>query len=708
MENINQKQQKKIQRLAEVVQSGNIGMLKAFDELEEKFDETVAEIKDATPDLKQILETIKGKDGEDGEDGKDYVLTEQDKKDIAGSITVPVVTKVIEKTEVIREKPMVTNNIVEVLKYEDAYQIADKLNETEGIIDHKVIKGFHDALDIKMSEGISKGISRSGGMSGMNVYVAGSKKGIVKAINFAGMTYSKVNGLDTVTGNTTATGMESYNTVDQTVNYEKLSMAWGLITANQFGISTSGGGTQTTARGILIRSAGTVGGVASANLTVDANDTHQVAVNRNSGVAGKTYFGITGTAAQSSGSVTFQSIEPTITQTSTAGYTALHINPTESTTGSGTKNLILAQVGGLTKFAVSNTGALTLADPISPANGGFGISNAKTDIATTGTINDQAVATGWLNFTGSASVSITGFVAQAAGTEILITNNTTSTVTLATENASSSAANRIASSITQILQAKGSLRLKYNITTARWNLVQPSIVTYTSPLSLNTSNAVSMTAATTSVNGYVTTASQSFAGLKEFTGNLHATTIGDDTNLASVQLTLRKLILSDGTTVSIDWQQHDLMDSTGNVRVNWSNSGNGALYVDGGSSTAKIANGGYCIDGTGVISTNSSPYSASLCNGQAGYFSNGSQIVYIGDGTYAINVTSGDSYFDGKIIANNIIRLKGYIVSNLPTGTTGDRAYVTDASSPTYGSTASGGGAVTIPVFFDGSNWITA
>ena len=37
MENINQKQQKKIQRLAEVVQSGNIGMLKAFDELEEKF-----------------------------------------------------------------------------------------------------------------------------------------------------------------------------------------------------------------------------------------------------------------------------------------------------------------------------------------------------------------------------------------------------------------------------------------------------------------------------------------------------------------------------------------------------------------------------------------------------------------------------------------------------------------------------------------------
>jgi len=344
-----------------------------------------------------------------------------------------------------------------------------------------------------------------------------------------------------------------------------------------------------------------------------------------------------------------------------------------------------------------------------PANGGFGISNAKTDIATTGTINNQAVATGWLNFTGSASVSITGFVAQAAGVEILITNNTTSTVTLSTENVNSTASNRLEISITQVLQAKGSLRLKYNITTARWNLVQPSIVTYTSPLSLNTSNSVSMTAATASVNGYVTTADQSFAGLKNFTNNLHATTIGDDTNLASVQLTLRKLILSDGSTTSIDWQQHDLVDSTGNVRVNWSNAGNGALYVDGGSSTAKIANGGYCIDGTGAISTNSSPYSASLCNGQACYFSNGSNTVYLGDGTYTINVTQGDSYFGGKIIANDVIRLKGYLVSTLPTGTTGDRAYVTDSSSsPSFGGPVSAGGAVTIPVFFDGTNWITA
>ena len=683
---MNEKQKQKLLRMAKIADTGEVGIADESNLLEDKIDLVDEKATQAlNMEAKEGINGDNGKDGIDGKDGKNGVDGKNGKDGKEGKDGIDGIDGKDGSPDT-------------------AQDIADKLNKEEGIIDHNVIRGFQDAMDIKMSEGISKGISRSGGMSGMNVYVAGSKKGIVKAINFAGMTYSKVNGLDTVTGNTTATGMESYNTVDQTVNYEKLSMAWGLVTANQFGISTSGGGTQTTARGILIRSSGTVGGVASANLTVDANATIQVAVNRSSGVAGKTYFGITGSASQSSGSVTFQSIEPTITQTSTAGYTALLINPTETTTGSGTKNLILAQVGGVTKFAVDNTGALTLSAPISPANGGFGISNAKTDIATTGNINDQAVATGWLNFTGSASVSITGFVAQAAGVEILITNNTTSTVTLATENVNSTASNRLAISITQVLQAKGSLRLKYNITTARWNLVQPSIVTYQSPLSLNTSNALSMTPASTSVNGYVTTGSQSFIGLKEFASGIYTNAIGDSSNTSSIQVTTRTLLLNDGSTISVDWQQHDLVDSTGSRRVNWSNSGNGALYVDGGSSTAKIAIAGYCIDGTGAINTNSSPYSASLCNGQAGYFSDGGATVYLGDAGYAIYVTSGDSYFSGKIIANDVIRLKGYIVSNLPSGTTGDRAYVTDASSPSYGSTVSGGGAVTIPVFFDGSN----
>ena len=54
------------------------------------------------------------------------------------------------------------------------------------------------------------------------------------------------------------------------------------------------------------------------------------------------------------------------------------------------------------------------------------------------------------------------------------------------------------------------------------------------------------------------------------------------------------------------------------------------------------------------------------------------------------------------------IQLQGYTVATLPAGTVGDTAYVTDALAPVYGAAVTPGGAVTIPVFYDGTNWITA
>jgi len=83
-----------------------------------------------------------------GEDGQDYILTEKDKKEIAQSIKVPIVEKVIEKTEVIRETPITidkTKTVVkEVAKYETAKEIAKKLNTLTKEIDFKVIKNFPD------------------------------------------------------------------------------------------------------------------------------------------------------------------------------------------------------------------------------------------------------------------------------------------------------------------------------------------------------------------------------------------------------------------------------------------------------------------------------------------------------------------------------------------------------------------------------------
>ena len=59
---------------------------------------------------------------------------------------------------------------------------------------------------------------------------------------------------------------------------------------------------------------------------------------------------------------------------------------------------------------------------------------------------------------------------------------------------------------------------------------------------------------------------------------------------------------------------------------------------------------------------------------------------------------------DGAYVPVQIAR--GYTVAALPTGVVGQRAYVTDAASPSFGAAVSGGGAVVIPVFRNASAWI--
>lgn len=71
-----------------------------------------------------------------------------------------------------------------------------------------------------------------------------------------------------------------------------------------------------------------------------------------------------------------------------------------------------------------------------------------------------------------------------------------------------------------------------------------------------------------------------------------------------------------------------------------------------------------------------------------------------------LRATGGDANFDTAIVNSLPLRLKGYTVATLPAGTVGDTAYVTDALAPTFLATIVGGGAVTTPVFFNGTNWV--
>ena len=53
------------------------------------------------------------------------------------------------------------------------------------------------------------------------------------------------------------------------------------------------------------------------------------------------------------------------------------------------------------------------------------------------------------------------------------------------------------------------------------------------------------------------------------------------------------------------------------------------------------------------------------------------------------------------------LHTRGYTVGTLPSNpSTGDRVYVTDALVPVILSAVAGGGAVVVPVFYNGTIWI--
>ena len=73
---------------------------------------------------------------------------------------------------------------------------------------------------------------------------------------------------------------------------------------------------------------------------------------------------VSGNFTGSSGDQTMMQINPTINQTSSAGYTGIKLNVTETATGSGTKNLLDLQVGGTSKASISSAGNATFAGDI--------------------------------------------------------------------------------------------------------------------------------------------------------------------------------------------------------------------------------------------------------------------------------------------------------------------------------------------------------
>jgi fibronectin-binding autotransporter adhesin len=149
--------------------------------------------------------------------------------------------------------------------------------------------------------------------------------------------------------------------------------------------------------------------------------------------------GAAGELTALSGAQTFARIAPVINQTSTAGYTALLVNPTETLTGSGTNNLLDLQVGGTSRFRVDNGGALfgsinsastttslTLSRPVTYTGnaGTTGISNSSVSNVNPGA---ATIIQGILNQVGISSANSQN-ATRIVGTRNQLTVGTSGTV----------------------------------------------------------------------------------------------------------------------------------------------------------------------------------------------------------------------------------------------------------------------------------------
>lgn len=157
----------------------------------------------------------------------------------------------------------------------------------------------------------------------------------------------------TITLPSTATGIAAFNTVDRTTNFERNLKFWSSNTYFDT-ISIGGTGSYRNMRWGTFASVGTR--YLNSNST-GSNGFIQVVSNNLTG--GESSFRVDGTAIGSSSDHYASRIQFTSNTSGTAGYVAQLINVTETSTGSGQKTLIDAQVGGVSKFKVDSNGNIS-------------------------------------------------------------------------------------------------------------------------------------------------------------------------------------------------------------------------------------------------------------------------------------------------------------------------------------------------------------
>lgn len=192
--------------------------------------------------------------------------------------------------------------------------------------------------------------------------------------------------------------------------------------------------------------------------------------------------------------------------------------------------------------------------------------------------------------------------------------------------------------------------------------------------------------------------------------NFVATGVGSGSGIARAMVTgVRNLSIGNNTLSKNTTGYYNTVvgqDAGIAITTSFQNTGVGSesfyLTTTGSNHTAVGHGAGYNIL-TGVNSV----FLGNYAGRNVSQLTSASNSIAIGANTFT--TASNQAVIGDVNITQTILRgqvtLRSYTVATLPTGITGSIAFVTDASAPSYGVTAVGGGSVGKMVLFDGVSW---
>ena len=196
-----------------------------------------------------------------------------------------------------------------------------------------------------------------------------------------------------VVGSSTATNLIVANSGNVGVGSTNPTQLLSVGGSNQFTVDTIGD--------IAARSLGLTGvaGITGATVVNNGSNSQLIIQSSNFSPAGTDLVLTNGTMTQSSGQFNAVAITPTYNQTGSAAATDLLINRTETAVGTGAQRLFDAQVGGVSKFTVLDTGNVGIGTTTPgtilgvQGSGVFAGNVTATNITATGTLAVSGTAT---------------------------------------------------------------------------------------------------------------------------------------------------------------------------------------------------------------------------------------------------------------------------------------------------------------------------